>query len=361
MKPLLQAIAAVVCALGPLRAPAQAAGLEVVQAAPQGEIDALAEAAEVRVVFSEPMVVLGRVPSVVSAPFFRITPARPGSLRWSGTRTLLFTPADPAHVPYATRYQVTIDASATSASGTPLGRPYTFSFTTPTVRLLQATWSRREHRFDRPVVLLLRFNQPVSHASVDPHLAVAFQSHDFKPPAPPGDDHTPATPAARQAFDAKVALARESAGLGTAVTVKPTDDWDKKAYPAADDLLAFETTASPPPEAWLRVTLDASVHGRQGEATPGKTQDRTVQIEPAFFVDGFRCRRACDPDDENGLALRGRVMVPSLRKRLRAADITEPAHPAALVHGSPHAAAVEEEEPEPDGEGAYDRASSVTA
>jgi alpha-2-macroglobulin len=361
MKPLFAAIVAVVCALGAVRAQAQAAtGLEVVQAAPQGEVDALGEAAEVRVVFSEPMVVLGRVPSAVSAPFFHITPALPGSLRWSGTRTLIFTPADPAHLAYATRHEVTIDASATSASGHALGRPYTFSFTTPTVRLLQATWSRRAQRFDRPVVLLLRFNQPVTHASVDSHLAVAFSPHEFKPPAPPGDDHAPATPAARQAFEAKVARARESAGLAATVAVKPADDWDRKAYPPADDLLAFETTVAPPPESWLRVTLDASVQGRQGTAIPSKAQERTVQLERAFFVDGFRCRRACDPDDANALALRGRVTVPSLRKRLRAADVTDPAHPAPLVPSAPRAAAVEEEEPDTDAEDAYDRASSVS-
>ena len=48
---------------------------------------------------------------------------------------------------------------------------------------------RREGRFDRQVVLVLRFNQPVSHATVDSHLAVAFQSHVFKAPPPP-DTHT---------------------------------------------------------------------------------------------------------------------------------------------------------------------------
>ncbi|PYQ42845.1 MAG: hypothetical protein DMF77_11535, partial [Acidobacteria bacterium] len=96
---------------------------------------------------------LGRIPAAVTAPFFHIAPARPGSFRWSGTRTLIFTAADPAHLPYATRYDVTIDATATSARGAALGRPYTFSFTTPTLRLLQTTWSRREGRHDRPVVL----------------------------------------------------------------------------------------------------------------------------------------------------------------------------------------------------------------
>src|SRR5436190_14695290 len=89
-----------VCALAPTAVRAEAPPrLEVVQAAPQGEVDALAEAAEVRVIFSEPMVVLGRIPSPVTAPFFRIAPALPGSFRWSGTRTLVFTPADPARLP----------------------------------------------------------------------------------------------------------------------------------------------------------------------------------------------------------------------------------------------------------------------
>src|SRR4029077_635582 len=213
-----------------------------------------AEAAEVRVGFSEPMVALGRVPATVSAPFFHITPARPGSFRWSGTRTLIFTFADPEHLPYSTRYDVTIDATATAASGAVLGQPYAFSFTTPTLRLMQTTWSRREGRHDRPVVLLLRFNQPVSHATVDPHLTVAYQSHAFKPPAPPGDESAPPDPAALPAFEAKVAQARESARRSALVAVRPTEDWDKKSYPPSSDLLAFETVEAPPPESWLRVS-----------------------------------------------------------------------------------------------------------
>jgi hypothetical protein len=349
---------AMVCALAPIAARAQPGPpLSVAQAAPQGEVDSLAEAAEVRVVFSEPMVALGRIPATVTAPFFHIAPARPGSFRWSGTRTLIFTTADPAHLPYATRYDVTIDATATSASGATLGRPYTFSFTTPTLRLLQTTWSRREGRYDRPVVLLLRFNQPVSHPTVDPHLAVAFQSHAFKAPMPPGDARAPADPVALQAFEAKVAQAQASASRSAPVVVRPTEDWDKKAYPPAVDLLAFETVGAPPPEAWLHVALDASARGVEGNATPGKVQDATVQLEPALFVEGFRCRRACDPDDYNPLVLRGRVAVRALRRRVKAVDVTDTVHPATLVPGAGRAPG---EEDEPEGEDPYDRASNVT-
>ncbi|HET6897467.1 MAG TPA: Ig-like domain-containing protein, partial [Vicinamibacteria bacterium] len=358
MKRLAAVLLVVVCALLPVTARAQGAPrLEVVRATPQGEVDTRAEAAEIQVVFSEPMVALGRVPATVSAPFFHITPARPGSFRWSGTRTLVFTAADPEHLPYSTRYDVTIDATATAVSGSTLGQPYRFSFTTPTLRLLQTTWSRREGRHDRPVVLLLRFNQPVSHAAVDPHLTVAYQPHAFKAPAPPGDEGAPPETAALQAFEARVAQARESAGRSAPVAVRPTEDWDKKAYPPGSDLLAFETVEPPPPESWLRVSLDAAARGVEGNATPDKVQEYTVQLSPALLVEGPRCRRECDPDGYNPIVLRGHVAVAALRRMVKVTDVTDPAHPVPLVPSARRPAA---EEDEGEGEDPYDRASSVT-
>jgi ABC-type taurine transport system ATPase subunit len=66
--------------------------LRVVTAGPVGETATIAEAGEVRAVFSEPMVFLGRIPNPAIAPFFRIEPAVKGTFRWSGTTTLIFTP-----------------------------------------------------------------------------------------------------------------------------------------------------------------------------------------------------------------------------------------------------------------------------
>ena len=56
-----------------------AEALRIVSAGPVGETATLAEANEIRVVFSEPMVVLGRIPQPVTAPFFRIDPAVKGT------------------------------------------------------------------------------------------------------------------------------------------------------------------------------------------------------------------------------------------------------------------------------------------
>ncbi len=149
--------------------------LTVVSAGPTGEVASLAEVNEIRIVFSEPMVALGRIPAVVQAPYVRITPAIPGAFRWSGTTILIFTPAVKPPLPYATRYDVTVDATAAAVSGRTLGKPYTFSFTTPTVKLLRTETYRRGGRADAPFVVLLHFNQPVEPADVAAHLSRAVR------------------------------------------------------------------------------------------------------------------------------------------------------------------------------------------
>src|SRR6266699_1563855 len=155
--------------LSPLTAHA-ADKLTIVKAGPVGEVANLAEANEIRVVFSEPMVALGKIPKVVAAPFFHITPAVSGTFRWSGTTTLIFTPDPKTPLPFATEFDVLIDPTAKAISGKTLDRAYSFSFVTPTIRLLSTSWFREGDRFNRAVVIALRFNQPVDAATIGPHL-----------------------------------------------------------------------------------------------------------------------------------------------------------------------------------------------
>src|SRR5262245_28833737 len=97
--------------------------LAVTSAQPNGEIGSLAEANEIRIRFSEPMVPLGRIPDQVTAPYFSIRPAVRGSFRWAGPTILVFTPDPRTPLPFATRYDVTISAAATAYSGRHLERP----------------------------------------------------------------------------------------------------------------------------------------------------------------------------------------------------------------------------------------------
>ncbi len=100
------AFASVVCLLGlgvaPAAAQTPARSLTIVNTNPTGEVQNLAEANEIRIVFSEPMVTLGKIPAVVRPPYVRIAPAVPGSFRWSGTTILIFTPDAKSPLPFAT-------------------------------------------------------------------------------------------------------------------------------------------------------------------------------------------------------------------------------------------------------------------
>ena len=343
-----------------LGAPAE---LRVVQAGPVGEIAKLEEANEIRVVFSEPMVALGRIPEIVTAPFVRIRPEIPGRFRWSGTNTLIFSPADPAKLPYATRFDVTIDESAASVSGRRLATSYTFSFTTPTIRLLRTGWYRRGKRYDTPVVLALRFNQPVSRETLAPHLRFEMVPHDFTDPVLPPEALERFLAADRKQIDdfaAKVARARQAASSREAVPVSPATHWNRKAYPPGADLLVFQTDGVPPTEGWIRVSLDGSLPGAQARGTPDKAHEYVVKLERTFFVEGFRCRTACDPDSYNPLRLRAAVSPRALRRVLKVADVTDPAKGMPLAPKKQEAKPTGDEEVDLEEDRPYDHTADVT-
>src|SRR5437764_9688567 len=144
--------------------------LIIIKAGPVGELSTLAEANEIRVVFNEPMVAIGKIPRVVAVPWFHITPEVKGAFRWSGTTTLIFTPDPKTPLPFATKYDVTIDAGAKAVSGKTLGKAYHFSFITPTIQLLRTDWYRKDGKYDGGIVVALWFNQPVDAETLGPHL-----------------------------------------------------------------------------------------------------------------------------------------------------------------------------------------------
>jgi hypothetical protein len=181
-RPVTSLILLVAIAAAALTAQTPAA-LTVVSAGPVGEMRQLGDANEIRVIFSEPMVTLGRIPTNPTPPWIRIEPTMAGAWRWSGTTILIFTPDPGTPVPFATPYTVTVDASAASAAGRRLAAPYTFTFTTPTVRLTSARWARQGTRFDSPVTVALTFNQPVRAADVVAHVTGRFRPHDINVPS----------------------------------------------------------------------------------------------------------------------------------------------------------------------------------
>ena len=323
----------------PVRSLAQNS-LTVVSSRPSGETSDLGESREITVVFSEPMVRLGRIPDPVQAPFFKIQPAIPGTFRWSGTTILIFTPDPRVALPNSTRYTVTIDASATAISGRKLAAPHTLAFTTPTVKLLATNWYRRNDRFDSPVVVAFRFNQPVRAADLLRQLKLRYESHDWNHPvlSPAAVERLKASdPAGLQAFEAKVAAVHAAATATAPVTVSSTATWDvKRLGQAAPTLVVVQTTSVPPPQSWIQVEVPAGTTGVQGTVPTPRPQTYTMQFEDAFFIDDPNCVSGCAPDMWNPIRLRQRALTSNVRRAFSAADVTTATpRPVARKAGAP--------------------------
>jgi uncharacterized protein YfaS (alpha-2-macroglobulin family) len=298
--------------------------LTIVKAGPVGEVANLAEANEIRVVFSEPMVALGKIPKVVAAPFFHITPTVSGTFRWSGTTTLIFTPDPKTPLPFATKFDVSIDPTAKAVSGKTLDRAYSFSFVTPTIRLLSTSWFREGDRFNGATVIALRFNQPVDAATIGPHLQLRTKEHPFQhPPAPiePSD-----------AFKTKVAAAEAAASSdGVVVPYVFPAQWDRKHFPAAPDMLVVQPKSVVPPDTWLQVYLDSELAKSSQQVKSGRPQSFTIQLPQTVFVAGIECTSQCNPDRYNPISFRVAVPWERVRDAITIVDVTDPSHPVPMT------------------------------
>jgi uncharacterized protein YfaS (alpha-2-macroglobulin family) len=110
--------------------------LEVVRYQPEGEVEI---APFVAITFNQPMVPLATLEQLDAAEVpVEITPAVEGRWRWIGTRTLRFEliPGEIDRLPAATRYDVTVPAGTTSASGSTLADDVSWTFTTPAPTVL---------------------------------------------------------------------------------------------------------------------------------------------------------------------------------------------------------------------------------
>ncbi|MGC8763456.1 MAG: MG2 domain-containing protein [Acidobacteriota bacterium] len=292
-------------------------GLRVLKAGPIGETASLGQAAEIRVVFSEPMVALGRVAELREVQGFSISPPVAGTFRWAGTDTLVFRPE--ATLPFATRYEVKIGPQLRSAAGRSLPTPYAFSFTTPTVRLRSVRWAREDGTVRSPVLLAVAFNQKVDPRQVLPHLSLAYRPHPYTPPPLPAgaqDRLSREDPRAVEDYQFKAAAASLAAKSSGAVPFEPAASWDEKKFPRSDEVLVLRTRSVPPPNAWMELVLDGEAPSLDGAEVSGEVQRYTVQLEPAFFVTGFRCTHRCVPDGYNPLEFTGEVRFGELKGAL---------------------------------------------
>jgi uncharacterized protein YfaS (alpha-2-macroglobulin family) len=311
--------------------------LTIVKGGPIGEVASLAEANEIRVVFSEPMVVVGRIPKVLTVPWFHVEPAIGGMFRWSGTTTLIFTPDPKTALPFATKYDVTIDAEAKAVSGKTLGKAYHFSFITPTIQLLRTDWYRKGGKFEGGVVIALWFNQPVDAETLGSHFQLRTVAHEFKAPELPARERLQKLePQQVAAFDAKVVKAQQAAASdGQPVLSFFATEWDKKRFKPAPELIVVETKPGVSPDTNLQVFIDDKLARHTTNVATGRTQTFTVALSSTFFVDGLECVKECNPDYFNPIRMRTGVPYANFKKAVTVIDVTDPAHEVRLTASVP--------------------------
>ncbi len=142
----------------PTAAPA-GKGLEVLRWMPEGEVPL---APELSITFSQPMVAVTSQDDAASVQPVVLKPQPKGKWRWIGTRTIVFDPE--IRFPQATTYTVTVPAGTKSATGETLAAPKTFTFETPTAKLLSSLPASGPQQLDVPIFLM--FDQKVDPQAV---------------------------------------------------------------------------------------------------------------------------------------------------------------------------------------------------
>ena len=149
---------------------------------------------------------------------------------------MIFTPGREGPLPYATRFDVTIDPSATAVQRPPARGARISSAHHADRPLLNTNWYRRGGRAGAPMVILLRFNQPVRPADVAPHIAARLQQHDWDVPqlTPEGIERLKTIdPSSVQRFNAKVtapaAVTKSTAPVGLRLTTEDRSRFRRRA------------------------------------------------------------------------------------------------------------------------------------
>ena len=107
---------------------------------------------------------------------------------------------------------------------------------------------------------------------------------------------TATEPAGLRAFETKIASARATARRTDRVSVRLTNDWDKKRFRRIQSACRRRRQRRPTvPGSWLGVTIDDRMPSADGPEHPPAPQHSNVELEPVFFVDRVDCRAGMRP------------------------------------------------------------------
>jgi hypothetical protein len=231
--------------------------LTVLRYQPEGDVPLVPQ---LTVTFSQPMVAVTSQDDAARVQPVKLTPQPAGRWRWLGTKTIVFDPE--IRFPQATTYQVEIPAGTTSATGNKLDKAVSFSFETPTPRVVTA-WPQGDSQ-RRDVPMFIRFDQKIDPAAVLAKLSVRAGKQAVT---------------LRQLADSEIAA---NASIKALVEQAKRDS-------AADRYIAFKATTEFPADTGVRVTIGAGTPSLEGPNTTPDAQTFDFRTYPPLRIEEADC------------------------------------------------------------------------
>jgi uncharacterized protein YfaS (alpha-2-macroglobulin family) len=225
----------------------------------------------------------------------------PGSLRWVGTRGLLFVPEKP--MPGANRFVVTVPADTKALDGTTLGADYSFELSTPKPAVVR-TWPNAgatSLRPDTPVVLVM--NQDVAPEALQAGLRVVTHRADGDP--------------------------GEAVPFHVARTAPVADQRpEERAFRVVPDKPL-------PLDVGLQLTLAAGLRGTEGPMTMEKPFTWGARTYGPLRLSSFRCPRIaregrCKAHNDVKVSFSNPVAPDEMRRHLKAPGLLAKPNPKAV-------------------------------
>jgi alpha-2-macroglobulin len=322
-----------------------ATDLEVLSANPQGELQNMESEGfdKIQILFSDAMVnTLDSGEEQNKLPdFLLITPSFDGRAYWGSDRMLNIVPKDKAKVPYSTKYTVTVKKGAKSLSGQELPQDYTFSFTTPMLKIVSAGILRTSESWDSPILIAVFFNQPIKAGDAAKHLIVYTEQKPLT--------FAPLTPEAlqerqRREPEAAKKLADKIDNITGEVARRKVLSFhmlDKKSEKidsfiknnfsyvrgfSEDMLLLIETDVNPPAGADYRLVFDVNTPVPHGNVKLQKPLEYKVTGYGAFILTGsggHRTSAKYTVDERPQLIFSKSVNYKDLSAYIKCWDVTE--------------------------------------
>jgi uncharacterized protein YfaS (alpha-2-macroglobulin family) len=232
--------------------------LKVLRYAPEGEIPI---APFINITFNQPMVALDTLGNLaIEQVPVHLEPSLPGTWRWLGTRTLTFEYDSDLidRLPKATRYQVTIPAGTTSATGGELAETVEWNFSTPPPKATFTYPANDAQPLDP--LFFIAFDQRIDPAAVLETIQVSAAGQPV---------------ALKQASEAEV---QADGNLSRALKNTPEGRW-----------LAFRAQSSLPADAQIQVNIGPGTPSAEGPLLSEQAQTYSFRTYAALRITEYGC------------------------------------------------------------------------